>query len=46
MLFGVVVLLLFSPSDVVVVPVLNRPHVSKLSTLKCAAAADSVSRNV
>lgn len=46
MLLGVVELLLFRPNDVVVAAVLNRPQVSKLSTLKCAAAADSVRRNV
>lgn len=39
-------MLLLRPSEVVVAAVLNRPQVSKLSTLKCAAAADSVSRNV
>lgn len=46
MLLGVVELLLFRPNDVVVAAVLKRPQVSKLSTLKCAAAADSVRRNV
>lgn len=45
-MLGVAELLLFRPSEVVVAAVLNRPQVSKLSTLKCAAAADSVSRNV
>lgn len=45
LLLAVAWLLLFKLYDpAVVAAVLNRLHVSKLSTLKCAAAADSVNR--
>lgn len=45
LLFAVAWLLLFKLYEpAVVAAVLNRLHVSKLSTLKCAAAADSVNR--